>query len=200
MLRLFAILVAGFFAVGILSSCNVVWNKMLDSALDPSDLYPRFETKTMDLTKWSKCPNRPSINLINATKRTEQYLIETRVAGMFRHYVKPKRLTTQIIDYLKIAYNRHGISPNSNSGKKIYISFVSLQTSAHFITSVGKAKLSIKIDIPEVKYTKIITTKDQTFGGGLESVAYTIHRATFRIIRDPVVQDYILCRKTPGAK
>jgi hypothetical protein len=106
--------------------------------------------------------------------------------------VNPKELMSAIAEYLKYGYDKSQIKVDQNSSKIINISFVDAKTLMAVWTIGGYIK--IKVDIPETKYAEIYEAKDWTPMMPNEAMAYAIHGVTRRIIDDPIIQDYILCR------
>jgi len=92
-----------------------------------------------------------------------------------------------------MALEKSQIKIENSSSKVIYVSF----GDAEWINDLGSmgAKIKMKVDIPEIKYAEFYEAKDYTFAGIPVCMAYAAHVVTRQIIDDPIIQNYILCKK-----
>ena len=192
-----------FFIIFTMAACTFHFTEAIGGRLKAADLYPRFENRVVNLGAGSKCPENPTVKLVNSTTKVGNYLIAVLGAGGHRYYVKPKKLTSYIINYLRTAFNRCNVKSGHDSKKVINVSLKRLRLllEDHFVFHRLGGDIALKIEIPEIKYKKIYEATDWTPRPNEMVLAFVIHRAVFKIIHDPVVQDYILCRnrQSPGA-
>lgn len=191
-------IISGICLVGfvfMLSSCaHHNGSKDVAKYLDPSELYPMYNTKVIDLKSQSKCSSPPSVKLVNAETRNEDLLVAA--GGIHKHYIKPKGLISPIVDYMGDALGRCQIKDDGSSTKVIEVSLDGanwMQNGA--LVGVPGAFIGLKINIPEAQYTKIYSAGEWSpRGGSWYVMAMAIHAVIWDIIKDPVVQNYILCR------
>ena len=175
-----------------LSSCAHDQTEHIARNLDPSKLYPIFSTNIIDFKPQSKCPAPTSVKLVNAVTRNENIII-IKTSG-HTHYIKPTELTNNIMDYMNDAFGKCQVKVDGSSTKIIEVSIDKLEAIGRVFGALG-ASIQMTISIPEKQYTKTYSAEDWT---GLTNewnvYAYAIHRVTWKIIEDPVVQNYILCK------
>ena len=178
-----------------LTSCAVNHTKDVAEKLQPEDLYAVYNTKPRNLKAQSKCQLPPSINVVNVETREDDYPILYPILGpmIINHIITPKEYMNNVVDYLKTAFEKSGVKADDNSSKIIQVSLTETKGMYRLFT-VG-AILRLKVEVPEKKYTKIYEAEDWILqGGGLRTMAYTVHIVTQKIIEDPVIQNYILCK------
>lgn len=178
--------------VFMLSSCAHNQTKSVARKLDPTDLYPMYKTKVIDLKSQSKCLSPPSVKLVNTEARNE----DLRIAeiGGHTHYIKPKELTNHIVDYMSDALEKCQVKVDASSTKAIEVSIDQAEMKLSGPFSARGAVIQLKINIPETQYTKIYSAEEWSAQAIWTTMAYAIHLATWKIIEDPVIQSYVLCR------
>ena len=181
------------FLLYMLSACNSYWTKDIGETLHPSKLYHKFQLRIIDYSVVSKCTNPLTVKLVNMATLRNPHHIGSRVSGIFRHYVNPKKMTQLLIDYLRHAFARCKVQASDTSNKVLQLSFIHLQLLGRYMGANG-AELTVRLKIPEIKYTKIYKRKDWTADWAYVAMAYTVHRVVFDIVNDPVIQKYIQCR------
>jgi len=164
--------------------------KGVNYQLNPTKLYKTFDTKPQNLSLQSKCNGLPTIKLVNAETRDENYNVN---GPLNNWHIIPSELTGIIVDYMKDALDKSQVKIHDNSTKVIQVSFVELELNSGFLHS---AEIRLKIDIPEIHYTKIFEGEERVALTVYHGIAYAIHVVTWKIINDPVIQNYILCKKT----
>lgn len=172
-----------------LTSCAFNFTKNIANELQPVNLYESYNTKPLNLGTRSKCPLPPSINIVNMETRDENYLMNR---GITKLYINPKELTNYIVDYMKDAFEKCMVKIDANSTKTIQVSM----KKAEFTQGLWAqgAYIQLKIDIPEKQYTEVYEATDNAYNSVMRAMAYAIHATTWKIIADPIIQDYILCR------
>ncbi len=181
--------------ISTLTSCAVNHTKDVVEKLQPEDLYSVYNTKPRNLISQSKCQLLPSINVVNVETRVDDYTVLDPILGprIVNHIINPKEYMNNVVDYLNTAFEKSGVKADNSSSKIIQ---VSLEEAKGMLSlwAVG-AILRLKVEVPETKYTKIYEAEDWIYqGGGLRALAYTVHIVTQKIIEDPVIQNYILCK------
>ena len=175
-----------------LSSCAHHQTKAVARDLDPSDLYPMYKTNAIDLKSRSKCPSPPSVKLVNTEARNEDLLIAE--IGGHTHYIKPRELTNHIVDYMSDALGKCQVQVDGSSTKAIEVSIDKAEMKLSGPFSARGADIQLKINIPETQYTKIYSAEEWSAQAIWTTMAYAIHIVTWKVIEDPVIQDYILCK------
>ncbi|MCX5825244.1 MAG: hypothetical protein NTY86_17555 [Deltaproteobacteria bacterium] len=173
-----------------LTSCTLHWTKDVAKELQPNVLYESFKTKHINLKARSKCSQSPSVNIVNTEIRDENYLVGEM--GANKIYINPKEMMNHIVDYMKDAFEKCRISVDNNSTNILNVSMKGAEFKRGF-WAVG-ANIQLKIDIPERQYTDVYEAEEWTSTYHKNAMAYAIHVDTWKIINDPVIQDYILCR------
>ncbi len=173
-----------------LTSCTLYWTKDVAKELQPNVLYESFKTKPINLKARSKCPLPPSVNIVNTEIRDENYLAGE--IGANKIYINPKEMMNHIVDYMKDAFEKCRIRVDNNSTNIINVSMKGAEFKRG-VWTLG-ANIQLKIDIPERQYTDVYEAEEWTAGYAQNAMAYAIHVDTWKIIADPVIQDYILCR------
>jgi hypothetical protein len=158
--------------------------------LQPEDLYAVYNTKPINLKAQSKCQLPPSINVVNVETR-DQYLIYPGLG--YKEEINPREFTNIVVDYLRIAFDKSSVKVDNSSSKIIQVSLEETNwMQSLFATG---AILRLKVEIPETKYTEIYKAEDWAGSGHIPTaMAYAVHVVTQKIIEDPVIQNYILCK------
>jgi hypothetical protein len=143
----------------------------------------------MNMAVRSKCLIPLSVNVVNEEKRDENYIMWDR--GVTKWYINPKELTNHIVDYMKDAFEKCNVKVDNNSTKVIKIAMKKADFTQGAWTQ--GAAIQLKIDIPEKQYTEIYEANDNSPKSSMRAMAYAIHVDIWKIINDPVIQDYILC-------
>jgi hypothetical protein len=178
--------------VFMLTSCAHHQTKSIARELNPSDLYLMYKTEVIDLKSQSKCISPPSIKLINTEKRKEDLLIAG--IGGHTHYIKPTELTNHIVGYMGDAFEKSQVKVDASSTKAIGVSINKAEFKLSGPFSARGAVIQLKIDIPETQYTKIYSVEEWSAQSCWTTMAYAIHIATRKVMDDPVIQGYLLCR------
>ncbi len=176
-----------------LLGCTLHQTKGISDRLQVGDLYELYGVRPLNLKARSNCPLPSAINIINMEKREEEIVI-FHGGGLFPRTVNPKELTTAFVEYLKYGFEKSQIKIDNSSSKTIQISL----ENAEFINTLGSlgGVIKMKVEIPEIKYSESYQAKDYTMAGVPECMAYAAHVVTRQIIDDPIIQGYILCKKT----
>jgi len=158
--------------------------------LQPAELYESFQVKPINLKEQSKCPISPTVNIVNAETK-EEYVIAERPQ---KTIINPKELTKGIVEYLKYGFEISKIKVDSNSSKTIFVSFIDTKMLPSGFISSGQMR--VNVNIPETKFSKIYVGigSQGPIALGRALSAYAIHDITRKIIDDPVIQNYILCK------
>jgi hypothetical protein len=173
-----------------LTGCTIRNTRDITERLQPTELYVSYEIKPANLKARSKCPSPPTVNIVTVETREDDYVF-FNPPGLERT-VNPKELTSAIVEYLNDGFRKSKIEVKHDSSKIIHIAFEDAKTLRGFWTVGGEIKM--KVDIPETNYSEIYEAKDWVYGDLLKALAGAAHIVTRKIIDDPVIQDYILCR------
>jgi len=177
--------------VFMLSSCAHDQTNAVARRLDSLDLYNIYKTNVIDLKSQSKCPSPPSVKLVNMETRNEDLLLAE--IGGHTHYIKPKELANHIVDYISDALGKCQVKVDGSSTKVIEVSIDKVGIIIELFGAQG-AGIQLRINIPETQYTKIYAAQDWSGASTWTIMAYAIHLAIWKIIDDPVIQSYILCK------
>lgn len=169
--------------------CTFNNTKGIKERMQPVDLYEADGAKPLNLKLRSNCRTIPTVNIFNIETREGDYIIFN--PWVSKHTVNPKELTTSFVAYLKYGFEKSQVKIDSNSSKIINVSFYNAKIVRSIWTLGGEIK--IKVDVPEIEYSKIFEATDWTMGDFLTPLALASHVVTRQIIDDPVIQDYILC-------
>jgi hypothetical protein len=165
--------------------------KEIPDRLRPSELYESYGIRSVDLKALSKCPLPPTINIVNVETREADFVFFNPYREA-KETVNPKELMDGIVEYLKYGYERSQIKVDNNSAKIIQLSFINAKAVRWFSWN---GMIQIRVDIPDTKYSPVIyEAEDKRRGDIYTPIAHAIHKVTRKIIDDPVIQDYILCK------
>lgn len=172
-----------------LSGCTVNSTQVIVKNLNSDELMKIYDNSQSNLAFRSKCTIPPSVNIINMETRDQDLLIyewwPTEVN------ITPKKLMDGVVDYTNNIFKMSGIQPDSKSKNIINLSLVNIKEwYTFFMFSVD---VSMEIFIPENKYSARYKYSE-TSGDASKVVSYAIHNVTWKMINDPVVQEYLLCR------
>lgn len=165
--------------------------KEIPDRLRPSELYESYGIRSVDLKALSKCPLPPTINIVNVETRESDFVFFNPHREA-KETVIPKELMDGIVEYLKYGYERSKIKVDNNSAKIIQLSFINAKAVQWFSWN---GMIQIRVDIPDTKYSPVIyEAEDKRRGDIYTPIAHAIHKVTRKIIDDPVIQNYILCK------
>ena len=176
--------------VFVLAGCSIRLTADIVEGLQPSELYESFDVKPVNLKNLSKCPNPPSVRIVNT--ETREGRIDMRPDSFHVSLpINPKELTVGIVDYLKSGFKKSRIEVDDNSPKTIEISLKDAIMERGMWVRGGKVQLQVRI--PEIRHEEVYTAKDNhyRFDGAM---IYAIHKVSRQVIDDPIIQDYILCK------
>jgi hypothetical protein len=179
-----------------LMGCTIHITERIINNLEPTKLYDSYDVKSINLKARSKCVLPPTVNIINAETRVEDYVVYNIPTGG-AWVVNPTKLIDGVVSYLKYGFEASKVQIDSNSPKTIRISMKEVQT-----PSVGnpflaaESEFQIEVNIPDTKYIETYKAKESTWADNIRAIAYAIHVVTRHIIDDPNIQDYILCTNT----
>ena len=128
------------------------------------------------------------VNIVNIETSTEDFNIVPRRQGTFK--VNAKEISGHVAEYLIDAYRQCRINQSDNSNKIINISLKSLDGWYSFNSG---ATLKLSVSLPEKNQTLSFTTQQSAIDIQ-RAVAYAIHVISWDIVRDPTIQDYVLCK------
>lgn len=175
--------------VFILSGCTVNGTQVIIKNLNPDELMKVYGNSPSNLAFRSKCTLPPSVNIVNMETRDQDLLIyewwPTEVN------ITPKILMDGVVNYANNVFKMSGVQPDSKSKNIINLSLVNIKEWYTFF--MFNVDVSIEIFIPENKYSAHYKYSE-TSGDASKVVPYAIHNVTWKIINDPVVQEYLLCR------
>jgi len=182
------------FSVLILSSCAINMNSYISEELRPSTLSAAFNSKPINLKRYSRCAiSDVTVRIVNAEKRNEDVDIST--PGLIGTFVyNPHELTDQIKTYMEDAFRKSGITTKDQSDKIIEIAI----KHAEILVGVFNrgADVQLTIGIPERKYIETFSATSWTGGINMyRAMAYAIHETTWKVVNDPIIKDYLLCTK-----
>ena len=173
-----------------LTGCSMHMTKRFaDKLVDQDDIYKSFNVSPTDLSQQSKCKTPPAVKIVNRETRTEDFaaLINPPSTGV----INPREMMDSVCLYLKKGFEKSGIKGDDQSDKILELKMEDLKSKAG-VWSFG-SYFKVELTIPETKQKKYYEATDSTMNG-LTAGAYAIHGVTRKIIDDPVIQDYLLCR------
>jgi len=179
-------------AVVVLSSltgCTLHVTKDISDRLKPDELYKSYNVSPLDLSLQSKCQKPPTVKIINAEARIDDY--DTMSNPPFFGVINPKEMMDSVVVYLGNGFQQSRVKVDDQSHKVLEIKMIDLKSTAGF-WSFG-SYFKTEIVIPETGFTKIYETRDNAMSG-YTAPAYAIHAVSRQIIDDPAIQDYILCK------
>ncbi len=171
------------------SGCTLHVTKHISDKLDQEAMYKTYDVRPMDLSTASKCPAPPSVKIVNAETREEDYHAFRNPP--YKGYINPRIMMDNAAAYLKGAYEKSNIKVDDSSGKVIELKMIELQSVAG-AWSFG-SNIKLEVTIPEKKITRVYEAQENA-GNGFSAAAYVIHKASQQILYDPAVLDYILCK------
>lgn len=176
------------------SACAVNVTKLVgDTLLQPPSLYAIYQTSPKNLSELSQCQSTPpSVNIVNVETRSNIHNIFSLPGASI--YIIPNEFNNYIVNYIRDAFQKSQINVDENSTKIIQISLNYAQSLRSGASLNEGAELRLNISIPEKQYTETVKAEDWTPRGQAVAMAYAIHVATWKIIENPVILDYILCR------
>ena len=176
-----------------LTGCTAHVTNSIVAKLQPAELYKSYGVKTYNLKARSKCASPPTVNIINAETRIEDYVVYNP-SGL-ECVVNPTELMNAVIEYLKYGFENSKIQIDSNSSKVIQLSMKEVKTYVGNVFTGGvSGDFQVNVGIPEIKFTETYEATDSTYADRWKAIAYAIHVVTRQIMDDPNIQDYILCR------
>lgn len=171
-----------------LTGCTVHITKDLSERLNDKP-YKSVNNHPQNLSILSKCQEPPIIKIINGETRIEDY--EILVTPPTTRVINPKELMDGITLSLRKGFEQSHIITDDKSAKVLQIKMIDLKLMAG--TWLQGAYFKLELNIPETGFTKLYEASDNT-RLGYDAPIYAIHTVTRRIIDDPLIQDYILCR------
>lgn len=183
------ILLVMVFPLFFLTGCTVHFTNRIADRLNPTELYSAYNVNPVDLSLRSKCKTSPSVRIVNAETRTEDYvaLVNPPTTGV----INPQAMMDSVARYLGKGFLQSNIKNSDYSSKILEVKMIDLKSKAGFWSFGSYFKLGLTI--PEIGLTKTYESHENA-GLGHTAAAYAIHSVTRQIIDDPEVQDYILCR------
>jgi hypothetical protein len=177
------------FPLFFLTGCTVHFTNRIADRLSPTELYSAYNVNLVDLSLRSKCKKQPSVIIINAETRTEDFvaLVNPPTTGV----INPQNMMYSVVSYLNYGFTQSNIKVTDSSTKILQVKMIDLKSTAGFWSFGSYFKLSLTI--PEIGLTKTYESHENA-GLGHTAAAYAIHSVTRQIIDDPEVQNYILCR------
>ena len=176
-------------ALASLNGCALHITKNISDRLKPDELYKAYNVSPVDLSLQSKCRNSPTVKIVNAEVRIDDY--ETMSNPPFFGVINPKSMMDSVVVYLGNGFEQSRVKVDEQSHKVLQIKMIDLKSIAG-IWSFG-SYFKAEIVIPETGFTKFYETRDNAMNGYTAS-AYSIHAVSRQIIDDPAIQDYILCK------
>lgn len=170
------------------SSCTFQLTHHFIDKLKPEELYLEYNTIPKDLKAISNCEQTPSINIISSETR-DSYNIPW---GPYTYHVIPSQLMEKVADYMRTGFAKTGVRPDSSCPKTIRIFFEEIKFLKGFWVIGGFFRM--KVAVPEIGYTQYYEAEEWSGSGALYQTLNSIHISTQKVIDDPVIQGYILCR------
>lgn len=184
------VIICIIFLIPSLTNCAMHHTQYIVKKLNPPVLYESFQTKPINLEFRSKCKELPTVTLVNA--ETREVLPMGAALGLVEHDYNAKELIDHVVNYMEDAFIKCKINVTEHSGKIIKISLKDMKYTLG-VWAQG-ASVELQVNIPEIHYSESYTGIGNAYGGTHVAAAYAIHAVTWDIIKDPVIQDYILCR------
>lgn len=188
--RIFIALSILCFIFGFTPNSDATDTKDIAGALNPSILRKVYRTVPQDLSSLSKCPMLPTVLIINRETRNDDYMIYQKWDNKW--YVNRAEVTGHIVDYMKEAFEQCNVKTDLRSLKIIYVSFKNVEYTQSFANR--GVNLHMKVSIPDVQYSTVYEVEEWSGVDLAMLMAYAIHRLTWQMIADPVVQNYLLCK------
>lgn len=172
-----------------LTGCTLPVTKPISDKLDMEAINKNYGVRAIDLSSGSKCAGVPAVKIINLENRTDDYLAFSNPP--YKGFINPKEIMDRVSLYLKDGFEKSSIKVDDRSAKVLQLKMIDLQSVAGVWTFGGSFKMELQI--PEKNITKTYEATENA-GNGFSAAAYAIHGACRKVIDDPVVQDYILCK------
>lgn len=172
------------------SGCAFNMTSDVGGLLNPEILNASFKTNAKNLGAESKCPYPASVYLINEEKK--EYPYELFFNG-YTFNINPKELNDSFITYMKNALGKSGITVAPDSPKKLLISMNNVKVTRNGFSPIFNSSVQMNVNLPDMKINKIYQSNDESSLLLHQAVAYSIHVSTWKIIEDPLIQNYLLC-------
>jgi hypothetical protein len=163
--------------------------KNYSDKLDVDAINKDYGISPADLSASSKCAAPATVKIVNIENRTEDYLSFKNPP--YKGFINPTEMMNSVSLYMKNSFEKSNIKVYDLSTKVLQLKMVDLQSAAGVWTFGSSFKM--ELIIPEKNFTKTYEATENA-GNGFSAAAYAIHGVTRKVIDDPVVQDYILCK------
>lgn len=185
-IALFVVAVLLFFVMGCTGQVNPLIKEKLG---DPENMYKIYDVHPTNLATASKCKYPPTVSIINDETRNED--IEVRSGAVATLIINPKETIDIISAYLRYGYGQSNIKNDVHSTKVLHLTMKDMSITFGVWTNGLHFKMGI--NIPEINFQKDYEATENSTSL-LTSMPGAIHLATRKIIDDPAVQNYILCK------
>jgi hypothetical protein len=105
----------------------------------------------------------------------------------------PKEMTADIIGYMGDAFQRSHVKVEPSSSKKLEISIDKAEMNPGGLFGARGGAIDLQVQAPAIGLIKVYSAQEWSAQAGWTTMAYAIHLATWKMIDDPVIQDYVLC-------
>ncbi len=166
----------------------------VNRSMRPSEVRYLFGTQPPNLKEKAKCADEVAVNLVNAETADKDVNIVPGAVYSPSWLQNPRELTGHIVNFLGDNYRQCRVLNNPQSKKTLRISIRKVEgipNSAFKFNST--ANLELDVFLPEKQQTFTFYAS-QSSGDLYWALVYAVHDATWQVINDPVIQDYILCR------
>jgi len=172
-----------------LTGCTMHVTKHISDKLDMEAINRNYGIKPIDLSSGSKCAGAPAVKIVNMEMRTDDYPAFKNPP--YEGFINPKEMMNSVSSYLKDGFEKNRIKADDQSTKVLQLKMIDLQSVAGVWSFGGTFKMELQI--PEKNIAKTYEATENA-GNGFSAAAYAIHGACRKVIDDPVVQEYILCK------
>lgn len=172
-------------------SCGAMWHDArlpVKDLLDLEFMNDKLGTTALDLSREGQCPGTRPLKLMNVTQDTEQYIVLRSVGH--KHYVIPQAFTEVIKGHVEAKLIESQLKIDATAGGVIHLSFEEAQVEG---SMVPEATVRLRFEIPKLNYSQVYTGIEGS-ASGYHALAYGIHLAIDKFIKDPVFQKYVTCR------
>jgi hypothetical protein len=180
-------------ALSLVVGCGLDITDRAGNYVNTAFLEQNFPVKIVDYRRMSRCSHPPSVTVIRTPASNQPRKITTGFPMVVS--LVPNKILEFAADYLAVIFKRCGVLIGEKSDKIITISLDHIELPQNFLSYAAGADLGIRVEVPAINLNKTFEARQYSYVYYGRSIAYAIHVVVWKIVNDPTIQDYILCRK-----